>query len=152
MSHDYMHKTVVVDGWKILINHPDPDTAWKIGIELTKLFGDSAADIGMKIAKAKDDKEKDEILQNSIPKAIKTVTQNLDPSSSLVLIKKVLRHCEIQGHEDGTQKKVLLDDVGFKTFFHGRMGTLNKLLVEALMFTHADFFGAMMGSTRTIQA
>lgn len=137
------HTEVVVDGWKILITHPGPDVAWEIGVELTKLI----AEPGAGLATVGGDESK---AAAALPLAVKALMSRIDAKTSLILVKKILRCCEIQGHEDGTNKKVFLDDVGFKTFFQGKMGTMLKLLGVTVEFTHADFFGAMKDGIRTM--
>lgn len=133
-----MSKQVEVDGFRYLITHPDPDTAWKMGIDLTKMVAEPFAAMAI----VSEDKSK---LGESLAKAIKLLLNNIDPQQSLSLIKKLLSYVELQGEVGGDNKKMMMTDPAYKSHFQGRHGSMVKLAVEVLIFQQKDFFAAISG-------
>lgn len=119
-----------------VVSHPDPETAWEIGIELGKLIAEPMA------AMAQSGGEKGKALE-VLPLAVRGLMNGVDSKSSLALIKKILSTVEVQSCEKADVRKLLLDSNGFKLHFRGRTGTMVKLLGEVIAFTHADFFSAI---------
>ncbi len=134
-----MSKQVEVDGFRYLITHPDPDTAWKMGIDLTKMVAEPFAAMAL----VSEDKSK---LGESLSKALKLLLGNIEPQQSLSLIRKLLAYVECQGAVDGENKKIMMTDPGYKSHFQGRHGSMMKLAVEVLIFQQKDFFAAISGA------
>lgn len=132
---------VVIDDWEYLITHPNPEVAWKTGVELTKILGDSMVKMSLKLANDKDS------LAEALPEMLKEMFQRIDPEQSLRLAKTVLSTVEVQGNEKlHEHRKFMLDGNAVKTHFHGHIGAMVKLVAKVLVFTHEDFFkGAMEG-------
>lgn len=131
-----MSKLVEIGGFRYLITHPNPEVAWEIGIELTRLVGEPLSAMAQS---AGDEKKAAEAL----PNAVRALLNKVDPKQSLALIKRVLSWVELQGEVGADNKKMLLNDTGFKIHFHGRSGGPIRVASEALAFTHADFFDAI---------
>lgn len=128
-------KVIEIDGDKYLVNHPQVEEAWEIGVDLLKLVGGSAAAMA---GGAKDEASAGAALSV----AVNGLLKNIDGKSSMVMMKRLFRHVEVQpgGRH---QKKMLLDDAGIKTHFHGRPGQMLRLAGEVIGFTHKDFFSAI---------
>ena len=136
MGRVEMNKAVVVDGWRYLISHPNPEVAWEIGIDLMKLIGEPLA----AVATVGDDAEK---MGMFLPAIVKALTAKLDAKQTLAMVKRILATVEVQGPENEADQKLLLNDAGFKLHFHGRPGSVMKLVGEVIGFTHKSFFSAI---------
>jgi hypothetical protein len=130
-----MYKEVEVDGWVYLISHPNPEVAWEIGIELSKIIGESLVGVAQVAADGNPEKAAE-----AIPMAIKGLLSKVDPKNSMQLIKKILHSVEVQGEVSGERKKFHLNDNAFRLHFQGRIGSMMKIVAETLKFTHEDFF------------
>lgn len=129
-------KEIELNGVKYIVNHPQVEEAWEIGIELTKMVGGPVA--SMASASGNQDRAAD-----ALGSAVAGLLQKIDAKSSMVLMKKILRYVEAQTDFDGNPKKIQLDDAGIKKHFHARIGSMMKLVGEVLAFTHTDFFDAI---------
>lgn len=130
-------KEIEVAGFKYLINHPDPDTAILMGIDLTKIVGEPVA--AMAIAGA----DPVSAMQN----AAKLFLQKVEPQKTLSILKKVLSYVELLKNENNPHR-TMLTDVVLKAHFQGRHGDMLQLGIEAMVFQQADFF---LATKRTIQ-
>lgn len=129
-----MTKEVEVDGFNYLITHPDPDTAWMIGVDLMKIVAEP-----MSALSGIDKHNVDQIL----PNAVKILMQKLEPSQTLAIAKKVLSYVELQGEVGKDIKKQQMTDVVRKTHFQGRHGSMLKLVAEVIEFQQEAFFLAV---------
>lgn len=136
------HKEVTVAGWRYVVTHPDPETAGKMGIEISKLVGDSVAIISMAAAAGAD-------VQSVMPKAIEALLTKIEPDHMMRMCKKVLSYVEIQGPEDGENRKRMITEQVFKDHFRGKVGAMITLTAEALSFQLHDFFPAIMDRIAT---
>jgi hypothetical protein len=136
-------KEAVVDGHKYLIQHPQVEVAWDVGVELMKLVGPSLAAMSA---------VSETSVSQAITHATKMLMEKLSPKESMALIKKLLSNVEAQGEEGGDTKKVLLNEVGIRSHFHGRPGAMIRLVGEVIEFTHADFFDAISDGVAKVMA
>lgn len=137
MEHEVsQNKTVEVDGFTYLIGHPQVEEAWDIGIELLKMIGGSAASM---VGGAKDESS----AASALSVAVNGLLSKVDGRTSMALIKRMFRYVEVQGVAGGDTRKFMLDDIGIKTHFRGRTGSVLRLAGEVVGFTHADFFDAI---------
>lgn len=125
------YKTIEVDGESYLVNHPQVEEAFEIGMELLKLIGGSAASM----ASAVGDEDK---VGEALGIAVSSLLNKIQPKESMRLVKRILASVEAQ-----SPKKMLLNDSGIKIQFHGRTGSMLRLVGEVLEFTHKDFFEAI---------
>lgn len=139
----HLSKEITVDGFVYLVQHPQVEEAWEIGIELLKLIGGSAA----AMASGADSKEK---AGEALSQAVNGLLMKLSPQQTMGLMKKLLRYVELQRAEGGENKKLLLDNAGIQKHFHGRVGSMMRLVGEVLAFTHADFFEAVSDGVASI--
>jgi hypothetical protein len=130
-------KKIELDGYVYLINHPQVEEAWDIGVELSKLIAVPAANMAM----VKDDAS----LGNALSAAVNGLMQKIDGKSSMLLIRRILNNVECQGEAGGNPKKTLLDKAGINTHFHARPGAMMRLVGEVIVFTHKDFFESVKG-------
>jgi hypothetical protein len=137
------NKTVTVDGFIYMISHPQVEVGWEIGVELIKMIGGPAAAMSM----AGGDQES---AARALSGAVTALLSKVSPRDSFILMKKLLATVECQGPEDGAPKKFMLDDVGIKTHFRGKLGSMLKLTGEAIAFTHDDFFDAIVDGVATL--
>lgn len=148
-----MNSKVVVDGYEYLLSHPNPEVAWETGIELTKLIAEPVAAMalaagdekGAKKDASKEEKaEFDRKLMDGMLKALRGLLTNLEPAKSFAMVKKILSTVEVQGEVGKDSKRMLLsDDKMINLHFKGRTGSMLKLVVETVRFTHEDFFAAI---------
>ena len=131
-----MHKEVTVDGFRYLVSHAQVELAWEIGVDLMKMIGGSAASMAGASGS-------DASLSSALTAATTLFLSKLDPKESMKLMKRILSTIEVQGTTDGENKKILLNEVGIKTHFHGRIGSMMRVVGEAVAFTHEDFFDAI---------
>lgn len=129
-------KSVEVEGFIYQIHHAQIEEAWEIGMELLKMVGGSAAQMASAAGSV-------ENVGNALSQAVNQFLGKVDGKSSMALVKRILRHVEVQGEVGGESKKILLDDAGLKKHFYGRIGAMMKLASEAVAFTHEDFFEAI---------
>lgn len=129
-------REIEVDGHRYKVFHPQVEVAWEIGIELTKLIGESVASM----ARAAGDKNS---IGEALTSAVHVLLGKVDPKTSMHLVRKILKNVEVQGQVGGDNKKLLLDEAGIRMHFHGRTGSMMNVMGSALAFTHADFFLAM---------
>lgn len=128
-------KEINVGGFKYIATHPDPETAFRMGTELSRLIGEPVAAMvdgaggGDRVSQA---------LQN----AAKIFLQKIDPGLMLAILKKTLSYVELQKNENNNTK-TLLNDAAIKIHFQGRHGDMFQVFVEAMVFQQADFFLAM---------
>jgi hypothetical protein len=127
-------KEVVVDGFKYLIKHQSPDIAWDIGVELSKLIGEPGAVMAT---------SKEGEATTTLAIAVRSFLSKVNSKDSWSLVKRLLSSVECQGPEEGDIKKILLNDVGIKLHFHGKSGSIIKLVSKVVEFTHTDFFVAI---------
>jgi len=125
-----MSKEVEVDGVRYLITHPNPEAGIRLGVELLKLIGESAASL----AQVDPDKASE-----ALASAVKLLLQNLEPDKFVDITKRVLSTVEIQ-----SDKKMLINSTVYSAHFRGRLGSLMTLTAEALAFTHESFFNAIV--------
>lgn len=130
-----MNKMVEVDGYRYLVQHPQVEEAFDIGIGLMKMIGGSAATM----ATAHDEQS----AAAALNVAVNGLLKNIDPGQSMGMIKRLFKYVECQGKSGGDTKKFLLDDAGVKTHFRGRTGAMIRLMGEVVAFTHTDFFEAV---------
>ena len=135
-------KEVEVKGFRYLINHQNPEAAWDIGIELTKLIGEPMSSM----ATAGNDSNAGAALSM----AVKVLLSKVDSKSSWSLMKRILSSVECQGPSHGQNKKILMTDIGIKSHFHGRTGAMLTLAGEVVSFTHEDFFDAIADGIATM--
>jgi hypothetical protein len=138
-------KKVEVDGFVYLINHPQVEEAWDIGIELSKIVAAPAASMA---TAGKDEETAGKALSN----AVQGLMQKLDGKSSMALIRRILKSVEVQGEVDGPSKKMLLDQAGINTHFHARPGSMMRLVGEVVVFTHRGFFEAIKETLQSLMA
>lgn len=131
-------KEVTVKGVRYLVNHPQVEEAFEIGIELLQLVGGSAA----AMAAASGDEKK---AAEALGFAVNSILTKLKPREAMALVKRILRHVEVQ-----EPKKMILDDVGLRSHFQGRTGAMLTVVGEVLGFTHADFFEAIADGVAAI--
>lgn len=131
-----MSKEVEIEGFRYQIHHADPEEAWDIGVELLKLIGGSAAQMASAAGSV-------ERVGDALSSAVNQLLGRVDGKASMALMKRIMRHVEVQGKVGGDNKRLLLDSTGIKTHFHGRVGAMMKLCSEAIAFTHEDFFEAI---------
>lgn len=129
-------KTIEVDGYAYLVSHPQPEEAWDIGVELLQMIGGSAA------AMAAGSKDEDSAAA-ALSVAVQGLLEKVNGKSSMALIKRMFKYIEVQGEVGGATKKILLDDIGIKAHFRGRIGSMMRLAGEVVAFTHSDFFEAI---------
>jgi hypothetical protein len=136
-------KEVEVSGFRYLINHAQVEEAFEIGVELLKLIGGSAAAMagagGSEAAAG-----------NALSGAVSSLLQKIHPRESMVLIKRVMRHVEVQGPVSGSSQKMMLDEMGLRKHFHARTGAMLRVLGTVLEFTHQDFFEAIGDGVATL--
>lgn len=131
-------KEVTVKGVRYLVNHPQVEEAFEIGIELLQIIGGSAT--AMAAASGDEDKAAE-----ALGFAVNNILTKLTPKASMNLIKRVLKTVEVQ-----EPKKMMLDEVGIRSHFHGKTGTMITVVGEVLTFTHADFFDAIADGVAAI--
>jgi hypothetical protein len=149
-----MFTKVRVDGYEYMVSHPDPEVAWATGVQLTKLAAEPLIAVG--VAAAGDGKKKladmsdeeraahEEKLMKGVMGGVRALLANLEPEKSFSLIRTILSTVEVQGEIGKEPKKMVLNDDGhIKMHFKGRMGSMLKLAVEVVKFTHEDFFSAI---------
>jgi hypothetical protein len=130
-----MSKEIEVGGHKYIVTHPDPETAFKMGMEFSRLIGEpisalagaGGGDIG-----------------GAMQTAAKLLLQKLEPDMLFKILKKTLLYVELQKDEDaGDKQKMMMTETSLKLHFQGRHGDMLQLFVEAVAFQQADFFLAV---------
>jgi hypothetical protein len=130
-------KIIEIDGYSYLVQHPQVEEAWEIGITLTKMIGGSAA------AMAGGAQDADSAAA-ALQVAIDGLLNKIDPAQTMGMMKKLFRYVEVQGKSGSEQKsKLVLDEKGIKEHFRGSLGSMLKLFGEVVAFTHRDFFSAL---------
>lgn len=131
-------KIIKVDGWEYLVQHPQVEEAWDIGIQLTKLIGASAASM------ATVGKDSPAQAIAAFQGAIDGLLAKVDQRQLMAMIKTLFKYVEVQGKENSQEKsKLLLDEKGIQKHFRGSVGAMLKLFGEVIAFTHRDFFLAL---------
>lgn len=138
MSH-YQPHVVEVGNCSYLIQHPDPEAGWEIGIELVKLVGEPAANIAQGAMEGGAEKA-----ASGLADAVRSFLTKLEPKQSFAMAKKILRTVELQS-VDGENKKMAFSNESYlKMHFTGRLGELVEVLAETIAYTHVDFSKAIM--------
>ena len=132
-------KKFTVGGYDYVVTHPDPETAYAMGIELTQMIGESIATMTSGAG------EKDQA-SKALQEAAKIFLMKAQPAVMLSLLRRVLKYVELQKNElNGT--RTLLIDSALKLHFQGRHGDMLEVFVQSLVFQQADFF---LGMKRTL--
>lgn len=139
------NKEIAVAGYRYLVSHAQVEIAWEIGVELLKMIGGSAASMAPAGFSGSDDK-----MASALTGAVNQFLGKLDARSSMALMRKILATVEVQGEVDGQNRKFLLNEVGIKSHFHGRIGAMMRVSGEAVAFTHPDFFDAIADGVAAI--
>lgn len=143
MEHEIQNsKEVTIGKQRYLITHPQVETAWEIGIELTKLIGEPIST--MAVGGVSDG------AGQALAQAVRSFLGKLDAKTSFLLIKKILASVEYQGQEGEPNRKTLLNDAAIKVQFQGNTGNMFRLAGEVVSFTHEDFFEAITNGVATM--
>lgn len=148
-----MHTIVTVDEVEYLVSHPDPEAAWNTGIKLTQMIAEPILGVGLGAGKKSSDKEEDEKkLLDAMMVGVRKLLANVEPGESYKMVKTILSTVEVQGRHGEERKKLVLNtDANLKFHFRGHMGSMIKLVVEVVKFTHSDFFSVVRnGITETM--
>lgn len=130
-----MNKEVEVDGYRYMVSHPDPETAFNMGVRFAKIIGEPVAAMAV-TGEGPDPGE-------TFAKSVNALLEKIDPTEMFTIITRVFRFIEVLGKVGGENKKLLLDPSGIKIHFRGRHGAMLTLAAEAIKFQQKDFFSAI---------